>query len=117
MQIALNILILLDFKHYDIYTNNHFYSSRLQKTKKQSGFVPTMGALHEGHLSLVQKALRRKRPVVVSIFVNPTQFDNAEDLEKYPRTLETDDNLIKTYKRNILIYAPNAAIYTETMYF
>ncbi len=81
--------------------------------KKQSvGFVPTMGALHEGHISLVQKALEENDAVVVSIFVNPTQFDNASDLEKYPRTLTADAELLKKLERTIYIYAPN----TEDLY-
>lgn len=73
----------------------------------QIGFVPTMGALHEAHLSLVREALSENDVVVVSIFVNPTQFDKQEDLDNYPQTLDQDVALLGGVSDAILIFAPS----------
>jgi pantoate--beta-alanine ligase len=79
-----------------------------KKDRKKIGFVPTMGALHDGHLSLVRQSLRENDVTVISIFVNPTQFDNPDDLEKYPRTLERDLHLLEQTDKNLTVYLPHA---------
>lgn len=77
------------------------------------GFVPTMGALHQGHISLVKQAVSENPVVVVSIFVNPTQFNDPNDLERYPRTLENDMKLLEPTGCSI-VFAPNAKeVYPE----
>ena len=70
------------------------------------GFVPTMGALHAGHLALVKRASDENDSVVVSIFVNPTQFNNQEDLKKYPRTLQRDMEQLKPYSK-VVVFNPS----------
>ena len=79
------------------------------------GFVPTMGALHEGHLSLVRKSVEECHTTVVSIFVNPTQFNDPEDLKKYPRTLENDLGLLEGIlgPDDVVFYPSEKEIYPE----
>ncbi|MEZ5104264.1 MAG: pantoate--beta-alanine ligase [Draconibacterium sp.] len=77
------------------------------------GLVPTMGALHAGHISLVNKAVSENQVVVVSVFVNPTQFNDLKDLERYPRTLDVDLELLKETGCNI-VFAPSVKeVYPE----
>lgn len=78
---------------------------RAQCSGQTIGFVPTMGALHKGHFSLVRESIKQANLTIVSIYVNPTQFDNPEDLRKYPNTLESDIKELKDLEVNA-VYLP-----------
>src|SRR5690606_29257149 len=80
---------------------------------KSMGLVPTMGALHEGHLGLVEKSKSDTDLTVVSIFVNPTQFNDISDLEKYPRDLENDLEILRDYRPDIVFVPEVEEIYPE----
>ena len=88
------------------------YISEIKNQNLKIGFAPTMGALHKGHLSLYERARKENDIVISSIFVNPTQFNNPEDLEKYPRTIETDIQTLTETKNVDAVYIPNV----EDMY-
>ena len=78
----------------------------IRKERKTVGLVPTMGALHEGHASLVQRSTKENDVTVVSIFLNPTQFNDKDDLKRYPRTMDDDYKLLKECKVDY-VFAPS----------
>ncbi len=87
--------------------------SPLGRQGKRVGLVPTMGALHEGHLSLVREALLRCDVVVCSIFVNPTQFNDARDFERYPRVPEEDTRMLESARCDVLFLPSEQEIYPD----
>ncbi len=91
----------------------HKLTATLRRRHQTVGFVPTMGYLHEGHLSLVRRAKRENDTVVVSIFVNPLQFGPKEDLKRYPRDLARDTRLLKRVKADILFVPDERTFYPK----
>ncbi len=89
--------------------------SILKQKNKQIGFVPTMGALHKGHLSLVEESNKNNDISVVTIFVNPTQFNKQEDLKKYPKTLESDIEMLKSIDCDIVFIPTVEEIYADNV--
>ena len=86
----------------------HQFRKKLSENFQTLGFVPTMGALHNGHISLIQKSIQENDYTLISIFVNPKQFNNSVDLKEYPRTLEADLTLLEGLT-NCVVFAPDEA--------
>ncbi|MFT5858575.1 MAG: pantoate--beta-alanine ligase [Flavobacteriaceae bacterium] len=107
-QIVLLAFNALKMGESHVFTSVESIQTRLRNEPENStiGFLPTMGALHHGHLALVSQALYETDIVVVSIFVNPTQFNKSEDLENYPRNLDEDLEMINSVGK-VLVFAPN----------
>ena len=96
-----------------IISNPLTLKEQLKDIDKTVGFVPTMGALHEGHIALIKRAKEENERVVVSIFVNPTQFLAGEDLEKYPKKDEADKKICELAGVDILFFPNAQEIYTQ----
>lgn len=89
------------------------YSAKMRQKGLKIGFVPTMGALHQGHASLVQRALQECDAVVASVFVNPTQFNDPKDLERYPRTIDADSAMLSALGCHALFFPSVSEIYPD----
>lgn len=92
------------------------YSKRLKTQNKTIGFVPTMGYLHKGHLSLVRRSLKENNATIVSIFVNPIQFGPGEDFKKYPRDFKRDEKMLRDIGVDAVFYPTVNQIYPQPYY-
>lgn len=107
---------ILSINNLKIFTTRSTLSGYLagqMATRKSVGFVPTMGALHPGHLSLIEQARKETDVVVCSIFVNPTQFNDPGDLERYPRPVESDIEKLKSAECDVLFMPQVSEMYSE----
>ena len=84
------------------------YLRKLKNKKKKIGFIPTMGALHDGHFSLISRSLSENDLSIISIFINPTQFNNQNDLFSYPSDLKKDINSLKIISENLILFNPSS---------
>ncbi len=116
MHISLKLIILFYFAPVRLFKKRDDIQ-RFVDTQRSAGipisFVPTMGALHQGHLDLVREAAQQNGVVIVSIFVNPTQFNDKNDLEKYPRDLEKDIELLADEHCDAIFYPDATEVYPE----
>ena len=96
----------------DIHSLSQLINSKKQE-KISIGFVPTMGALHEGHVSLIKQSLLENNFTITSIFVNPLQFNNPDDLKKYPRTLDSDIQMLELAGCNALFVPEASEVYSK----
>jgi len=100
----------------EVIENKETIIKKIESLKKQNlsiGFVPTMGALHEGHMSLIQQSVNRNNVTICSIFVNPTQFNNPDDLLKYPRDLNADLKSLEKQNCTIVFTPSEKEMYPE----
>jgi len=88
--------------------NQYSILNTLINKNQTIGLVPTMGSLHKGHMSLIERALSENEQVIVTIFVNPTQFEDPDDLRKYPENMDNDVKMIGNISPKVLIYAPES---------